>query len=98
MDNELAVSSLGPLCAFGSSVTWAIGSAVYSRLSDRYSAFSVNFARALIALPLFILATFWIKGGWASGIAEYQTLRLSHWGWFTLSMIASYGLGDTLFL
>jgi drug/metabolite transporter (DMT)-like permease len=86
------------MCAFGSSVTWAIGSTVYSRLSKQYSAFSVNFARGLIALPLFILAAFVVSGGWSEGITNYQLVRASHWGWFTLSMIASYGMGDVLFL
>jgi drug/metabolite transporter (DMT)-like permease len=95
---ELEMSALGPLCAFGSSVTWAVGSSAYSRLSQKYSPFAVNFARALIALPLFILAAFFVSGGWNEGLAHFQSLRLEHWGWFTLSMTASYGLGDTLFL
>lgn len=95
---ELEMNALGPLCAFGSSVTWAVGSSAYSRLSQKYSPFAVNFARALIALPLFIVAAFIVAGGWSEGLAHFQTLRLEHWGWFTLSMTASYGLGDTLFL
>ena len=78
----------GPLCSFGSSVTWAIGSSVYSRLSTSHSAFSVNFLRALIALPLFILA---------AGITDFQSVRLSHWGWFSLSAICSYGIADVCF-
>lgn len=92
MDN-----ALGPWCALGSAATWAIGSAGYSQLSKSYSPFSINFSRAFIALPLFILASF-ISGGISEGISNYQNLRASHWGWFTLSMIASYGLGDSLFL
>jgi uncharacterized membrane protein len=86
------------MCAFGSSVTWAIGSAVYSRLGSQYSAFAVNFARALIALPLFIFSAFIVSGGWSEGLANYHLVRPSHWGWFTLSMISSYGLGDCFFL
>lgn len=89
---------LGPFCAFMSSVTWAIGSASYSKLSFRYTAFSVNFARALVALPLFFVATFVVTGGWKAGWDAYSALGLSHLGWFSLSMIASYGLGDVLFL
>ena len=98
MDSGLSPSVLGPLCAFSSAATWAVGSAGYSRLTKEYSAFAVNFARALVALPLFILASFIVSGGFWEGIASFQAVRTSHWGWFTLSMIASYGLGDTLFL
>ncbi len=90
--------SWGPLCAFGSSITWAIGSSGYSKLTRNHSAVSVNFTRALIALPLFILATFVLAGGWHGGLASFSEIHLSHLGWFTLSMIGSYGLGDILFL
>lgn len=89
---------LGPLCAFGSSVTWAVGSTFYSQLSKTNSPFAVNFSRALFALPLFILSAFVLSGGISEGIASYQAVKLSTWGWFTLSMICSYGLGDTVFL
>ncbi len=89
---------LGPICAFGSSATWAVGSSQYSRLSKNYSSFSVNFARALVALPLFILATFLTAGGITQGLLLFKEIKLTHWGWFALSMTASYGLGDSLFL
>jgi drug/metabolite transporter (DMT)-like permease len=93
----LTAELAGPFCAFMSSVTWAVGSANYSRLSGAYSAFAVNFARALIALPLFVLAAFVTAGGWGAGLEVYGGVRLDHLGWFGLSMIASYGLGDALF-
>ena len=89
---------LGPLCAFGSSVTWSVGSTVYSRLSKEYSAFSVNFARALIALPCFILTTFIVSGGMPEGILNYSSVREGQCGWLALSMFASYGIGDACFL
>jgi drug/metabolite transporter (DMT)-like permease len=98
MENLLTLSALGPLCAFGSSVTWAIGSAGYARLSQDHSPFAVNFARALVALPLFVIAAFITAGGWGEGLASFQSVRAAHWGWFTISMTASYGLGDTLFI
>ncbi len=90
--------SLGALCAFGSSFTWAVGSATYSRLNRNYSAFSVNFTRAAVACPLFIFAAFLVSGGIEGGLFEYKNIRLSHCGWLTLSMVVSYGLGDVLFL
>jgi drug/metabolite transporter (DMT)-like permease len=84
---------LGPICAFMASVTWAIGSSHYSRLSKSFTPFSVNFTRAAVALPLFIAVAL-ITGGFEA----YSHLRPSHLGWFTLSVISSYGLGDVLFL
>ena len=89
---------MGPFCAFLSSVTWAVGSANYSRLSGRYSAFAVNFGRALVALPLFLISAFIFEGGWSGGIAAFSLLTGAQLGWFAISMIASYGLGDVLFL
>lgn len=81
-----------------SSVTWAIGSAQYSKLSHEYSAFRLNFTRALLALPLFILAVFLTSGGIAGGIESYETLRPFHFGWLFISVVSSYGLGDAFFL
>ncbi|MCM2277084.1 MAG: DMT family transporter [Oligoflexia bacterium] len=92
------MSSLGPICAFLSSLTWAVGSAGYSQLARRHSAFAVNFSRALVALPLFVLAVFVGAGGWTPGLESFGELRLSHVSWLSLSMFASYGFGDVLFL
>ncbi|OFZ03358.1 MAG: hypothetical protein A2070_05820 [Bdellovibrionales bacterium GWC1_52_8] len=90
---------LGPVCALLSSVTWAIGSSRYSVLSRAHSAFSVNLARALFALPLFLVTVFVSSnGGWHQGLEQFTSLNFSHIGWFAVSMIASYGLGDVLFL
>lgn len=91
-------SILGPLCALGSSVTWAIGSAGYSKLSRGHSPFAVNFMRAVVALPLFIVAAFVSAGGISGGVGAYSRLEFWHLAWFTVSMIASHGLGDVLFL
>ena len=90
--------AIGPLCAFLSSLTWAIGSASYARWSHQYTAFAVNFTRAVIAFILFSIAIFVTSGGWNAGLAEIARLRWSHVGWFGLSMISSYGIGDVLFL
>ncbi len=88
---------LGLFFSFLSSVTWSIGSIHYSALAKTYSAYSVNFTRAMFALPLFVIATFAFAGGWEAGLAEYSKLDQSHWGWFLLSMVCSYGLGDLCF-
>jgi drug/metabolite transporter (DMT)-like permease len=52
----------------------------------------------MIALPLFVITAFIVSGGFQEGLQHFQQVRASHWGWFSLSMLASYGLGDVLFL
>src|SRR3989338_4870418 len=90
--------ALGPICAFGVSITWAIATVQYSKLLKNNTAFAVNFSRALVALPLFILVTFLLAGGISEGLESFHTIRLSHWRWFTLAVIASLGFGDAIFL
>lgn len=94
----VSAAFLGPLAAFLSSVTWAIGTSGYSKLSRSYSPFAVNFTRALIGLPFFFVLTFIVAGGLEEGVEAFSKLGLRHLGWFSLSMVASYGLGDVLFL
>lgn len=91
------MSAIGPIAAFLSSMTWAIGSSTYSRISRDNSAFAVNFTRAIIALPCFLLAAFIELGpqGTLDAFARVSFLQL---GFYALSMFASYAFGDTLFL
>jgi drug/metabolite transporter (DMT)-like permease len=84
---------LGPVFAFLSSVTWALGSSGYAKLSKRFSPFAVNFNRALVAFPLFALVTLAFHRGWSG----FEDVSLKNWLWFSLSIFASYGLGDVLF-
>ncbi len=83
---------LGPLCALGSSLTWAIGSSVYTRQAGRVGALEVNLSRAAIAAPMFLLATLFTVGS-----AGIRALTPHSLGWLSLSVICSYGVGDTLF-
>jgi drug/metabolite transporter (DMT)-like permease len=85
---------LGPASALGCSMTWAVGASLYSRLSGQYSVFAVNFTRALFALPLFLVTAALLPGG----IASFRVLEAHHLGWFVISMICSYGLGDAFFM
>ena len=94
----IAPESFGAMSGFLASCTWALGTAVYSRLSHENSAFAVNFARAWIALPLFFLAALISAGGFQQGFAEFALAGWSHLGWMALSMFASYGMGDVIFL
>ena len=91
-------SMLGPICAFTSSVTWAIGSAQYSKYSNTYSAFRVNFNRALLTLPFFVITVFLMAGSVKGGLEAYSALRPEHFAWFLLSVVSSYALGDAFFL
>ncbi|MBS1983024.1 MAG: DMT family transporter [Bdellovibrionales bacterium] len=83
---------LGPLLALLSSVTWTIGSAYYGQLSLHRSPFAVNFGRALISLPLFVLVALL-----TSPEALHQ-ITWHHIGWSTASVVSSYALGDVFFM
>lgn len=83
---------LGPLAALGSSLTWAYGSAVYAQSAQRVGSIEVNLARAVLVLPLFALGMLLTVG-----TSALDLLSLRRMGWLTLSMICSYGLGDTVF-
>lgn len=89
------VALLAPICAFMSSVTWAIGSSVYSKLSREHSAFAVNFTRAAVALPLFLMLWFFV---YQTGIARPLAIEPRHIAWLFVSMVSSYAIGDALFL
>jgi drug/metabolite transporter (DMT)-like permease len=90
-------AALGPICAFLSAAIWALASVTYSRLTHSFTAFSVNFSRALIALPIFVGAVWIEAGGFSQGTQAFSLVTVSHLTWFFLSMVASYGLGDSLF-
>ncbi len=89
----LGALPLGPISAFLSSCTWALGSGVYSRLSHAHSAFAINFTRALFALPLFFGAAVF-----SQGLNSLASIEAHHLAWLTLSMVASYGIADAFFL
>lgn len=88
----------GPFCAFMASVTWAVGSTGYSRLSRGHSAFAVNFGRATVALPIFVVVACIAAGGPAQAFEAYLGVTQADLGWLALSIFASYGLGDVFFL
>ncbi|NDD93414.1 hypothetical protein EBZ37_15205, partial [bacterium] len=56
MDDPRILAFAGPVAAFLSSVTWAVGSSGYAKLSQRYTPFAVNFNRAIVGITLFGLA------------------------------------------
>jgi drug/metabolite transporter (DMT)-like permease len=91
------MNGFGPFSAFFSSVTWAIGSSNYSKFSRNHSAFTVNFTRAAIALPCFLLAALLQYGGPSATIQAFRDLQIAQLSWLGVSVIASYALGDAFF-
>ncbi|MGK5082541.1 DMT family transporter [Bdellovibrionota bacterium FG-1] len=89
---------LGPLCAFAASITWAVGSAQYSRLSRGHSPFAVNLARATVALPLFLVCSMWMAGGPVELWVRVWQMAPTQVFWLAVSIFASYGMGDVLFM
>lgn len=88
------VSSIGALSAAMSSVTWAYGAAVYSKLTKDHSPATVNFCRASVALPLFALAVFLTSS--QGFVYEFGLFHRSNINWLFLSIVSSYALGDAL--
>lgn len=94
----MPVASLGALCAFLSSVTWAWGSTAYASLAARHAPLAINMTRALVALPLFLLTTLGqvlFLGFGTTGLASLTGAKIL---WIAASMVSSYAVGDTMFL
>ncbi len=83
---------LGPLCALGSSITWAFAVTVYTQSASRIGALRTNLMRSLIVLPLFTCSALLVSG-------PRSFLLVSPWqlGWLGLSALCSYALGDLVF-
>lgn len=84
---------LGPLSAFGASVTWAYASGRYTRASREVGSVRVNQMRALVAFPVFTAAGLVLHGPHLYGGMTWSTV-----GWLVASIIGSYVLGDSVFL
>jgi drug/metabolite transporter (DMT)-like permease len=84
---------VGALAALGSSFTWAFASVRYAQVSREIGGARVNFARAAVVGPFYLLIATSLHGrGLASGITAGRA------GWLALSVVCSYVLADTLFL
>lgn len=93
-----AVSTLPIAAAFMASVTWAIGSSTYSFLSRTYPAQAINFSRAFLVLPLFLIAsllTSYLQTG--TFFAGLNRVSSDNFVWLVVSNIASFALGDVFF-
>lgn len=88
-------SFFGPMSAFMSSVTWAMGSVVYSEAARKYPAYIINLQRSVFALPLFLLLVM-ANAGPLNFFGEFA-FSTEIIFWVFVSMVASYGFGDFLF-
>jgi drug/metabolite transporter (DMT)-like permease len=86
------VEALGPLCALGSSVTWAFASGKYAQKAEELGGVRINFARALFAFGGW---SAWLvvsgEGASLSGVEPVRAL------WLALSIVCSYVIGDGVF-
>ncbi len=85
---------LGPLCAFMASVTWAVGSAVYSRVARTQHPSTINATRALITLPFFLAAILATNG---LSLEPFQNVSTANVLWLAFGIFATYAVGDALF-
>lgn len=83
---------LGPLCALGSSVTWAFASGKYAERAEEFGGVRINFARALFALGGW--AAWLVLSGEGAGLAGLDAPRAA---WLAVSIVCSYVLGDGVF-
>ncbi len=80
------------------SCTWALGVSTYAVISRTQPAFQIACMRALLSLPLFFLILIWQSGGFSGAFAAFHAAPPDAIAWLAVSIIASYALGDVLFL
>ncbi|MGH7268308.1 MAG: DMT family transporter [Candidatus Rokuibacteriota bacterium] len=88
---ELSVTA-GALCALGSAVTWALIGLVARALSPYFNALVVNMLRSALGgglLVAYVLVT--------GGLGSLLDVGPEAWLYVTLSVIAGFALGDTMF-
>lgn len=86
----------GPLCAFGSSFTWAIGVTFYTRLSEKNAGSAVNISRGIVASFCYIILGLLTLGPqlYVSSFSQIPAMQLA---WLILGVLGSYALGDLIF-
>ena len=84
---------LGPAACLGSAALWALSANVYARAARVSSPMAVNFMRASLSFPFFLVAA--LAMGPAGGLAQVTAGRA---GWLLVSVVGSYVVGDALFL
>lgn len=89
----------GPLASFFSSITWAVGVTMYTRLSRKYPGTAINFCRALVAFLMFLVATFFFESAsFSEALSRYAQVPAKQALWLAASVFSSYAFGDVLFM
>jgi drug/metabolite transporter (DMT)-like permease len=86
----------GLTSSFFSSLTWAIGSQTYTRLSREYPPYVINFNRAAVAFP-FCIMTLLLQLGPQHLHEAISFVTNENYFWLGLSMVGSYAFADALF-
>jgi drug/metabolite transporter (DMT)-like permease len=85
----MATSHLGEVVALGTAVFWTVTALAFQQATRRAGSLSVNLIRLLMALVLYALFSFFIRG------LFFPTDASAHnWIWMTLSGIVGFVLGD----
>jgi drug/metabolite transporter (DMT)-like permease len=89
---------LGPLAALATSLTWTLGSWVYTQLARDYHPAAINFNRAIVGSTLFGLV---ILLQWQDYSLLFQQMPLgweTNFFWLLGSILSSYAVGDVFFI
>lgn len=88
----------GELVAFLSSITWAIGCQTFAKLAGQYESYRINFTRAALSLPFFLVTALILFSSPAAILAAIQNIQFNERLYLLGSILASYAIGDAVFL
>ncbi len=83
---------LGPVVAFGASVSWAYASVRYAHVSRDAGSVRINFARAATAFPIFATIVAWTRWG-----TSFEGVTTTGCAILLVSVLGSYAMADSLF-
>lgn len=89
---------MGAWAAFSASITWTIGTTIYSLLSKRYPPHAINTTRAVFGLVGFSMIASLQLGGVASVWHALQAVPAENAFWLCASVFGSFALGDVFFI
>ena len=92
------MSTVGPIAAFMSSVTWSFAVSKYAQLTQVAPATAVNASRAVVGLAICLPFCLLYYGGLTHFMSALSDIQLSHIGWFSVAMFSGLAFGDVLFL
>lgn len=80
------------------SITWVIGSSVYTKLSRKYHPAVINMNRAMVALPFFAFTALIYRADIQAAFTAQGFQLTDRIFWLSSSIISSYAIGDILFI